>query len=366
MIQEFRAQSKTEQVSQYVKSLMDNDVLKPGDQLLAEDKLAKKLGISLVTVRRGLDLLVQENLIHRVQGKGTFAGPPKITKTLNINLVYPNHPDSNPTNPFFGPILNGINQYLEGKSIRLGLSPIPVASSFAEILKDRQWCSFLKEGAIFMNYRVTEEDSQQIKKHAIPLVHIGSSPSDTGLFSVDVDHEMGGYESTKHLLEHGRKRILVLCNPNRHYYTHGVLNGYQKALEEKNLTIDNSLIFTEAEHAEIPSYKLMEKLLQEREFDAVISFGSLATIGVVNCLKDKGKKIPEDIAFLSYNDFPEIAQYQNPTLTALAQPIPILGYHAAKLLLDIKNGKVSKSSGGKKMLIQPELKIRRSCGCHEK
>lgn len=366
MIQEFKAQSKTEQVSEYIKSLIDNDILKPGDQLIAEDKLAKKLGISLVTIRRGLDLLVQENLIHRVQGKGTFAGPQKLTKTLNINLVYPNHPDSNPTNPFFGPILNGINEYLEGKSIRLGLSPIPVASSFAEILKDSQWRSFLKEGAIFMNYRVTEEDSQQIKKHGIPLVHIGSSPSDTGLFSVDVDHEMGGYESTKHLLEHGRKRVLFLCNPSRHYYTHGVLKGYKKALHEKNIPIDESLIFTEAEHEEISGYQLMERLLKKRDFDAVMSFGSLATIGVVNCLKAKGKRIPDDIAFLSYNDFPEISQYQNPTLTALAQPVPKLGYYAAKLLLDIKNGKISKSTGGKKVLIQPELITRRSCGCHEK
>lgn len=365
MIQEFRAQSKTEQVSEYVKSLINSDVLKPGDQLIAEDKLAKKLGISLVTVRRGLDLLVQDNLIHRIQGKGTFAGPIKETKTLNINLVYPNHPDANPADPFFGQILNGINQYLSGKSIRLGLSPIPQTSSFAEVLQDSQWRSFLQEGAIFINYKISKQDSQQIKKHAIPLVNIGTSPSDTGLFSVDVDHEMGGYIATEHFLKHGRKRILILSNPNRHYYTPHVVSGYKKALTENNIEIDKNLIFEEAESEETPGFQLMNKLIKELDFDAVMSFGSMATVGVAECLKANNKRIPEDVAFISYNDFPEIAQYNNPPLTAVAQPVTNLGYHAAKLLLDIKNGKISKSTGGKKVLLQPELIIRRSCGSHE-
>ena len=364
MIQEFRAQSKTEQVSEYVKTLMESDVLKPGNQLIAEDKLAKQLGISLVTVRRGLDLLVQDNLIHRIQGKGTFAGPQKMTKTLNINLVYPNYPDANPGDPFFGQIINGINQYLAGKSIRLGLSPIPQTSSFADVLKDSQWRSFFQEGAIFINYKISKADVIQIKKHAIPLVNIGTSPSDTGLFSVDVDHNDGGYQATSHLIKHGRKRILFLSNPQRHYYAPDVLEGYKKALEENNIEIDESLIFEEAESEEDSGYQLMDKLLKDLNFDAVISFGSPATIGSVECLKANKIRIPEDIAYISYNDFPEISNYTNPKLTAIAQPVTKLGFHAAKLLLDIKDNKISKSTGGKKILLHPELIQRRSCGSH--
>ncbi|HPO91117.1 MAG TPA: GntR family transcriptional regulator [Victivallales bacterium] len=363
MFQEFRVQSKTEQVRKYIKDLIDSQILKPGDQLIPEDRLAQKLGISLVTVRRGLDLLVKDNLIHRIQGKGTFTGPQKVTRTLNINLVYPNSPDSNPEDPFFGQILNGINQYLAGKSIRLGLSPISQTESFAKVLQDNQWRSFLQEGAIFMNYKITEHDSRQIKKYGIPLVNIGNSPMDTGLFSVDVDHELGGYLATSHLIKHGRKRILVLSNSQRHFYTDNVINGYKKALQENNLNLDKKLLYDQAESEETPGYELMAELLNKLDFDAVMNFGSLATIGIINCLHQRKKRIPEDIAFVSYNDFPIISQFNHPTLTAVSQPIKDLGFHAAKLLLDIKDGKISKSTGGKKILLKPELIIRRSCGC---
>ena len=362
---EFKVQSKTEQVREHVKRLIDEGELRENEQLLPEQQLAKKLGISLITVRRAMDILEKDNYVHRVQGKGTFAGPGKCCRVNNINLVYPGSTDSNFENPFFGQVINGVNEYLSGRSIRLGLAPIPVSMSFADVINDARWSEFLGEGAIFMNYKITDNDLALIRKHSIKLVNIGTTPKGSGIFCVDTDHEEGGYVATSHLLKHGRKRILMLCNPRRHFYAYDVISGYIKALSDNNAAFDKKLIVEDARSGEAEGYMQMKRLLGRLDFDAFISFGDEATVGCINSVLDKNLRIPEDIALISYNDFPVISHFRNPRITAVSQPVCELGYHAARLLVEIREGRFPLAGDCSKIYLKPELKTKRSCGCNE-
>lgn len=65
-------------------------VYKPGDLLPTENELIKRYNISRVTVRKAMDLLINDGLIVRRQGYGTFVQSPKVEQTLNKVLHFSN------------------------------------------------------------------------------------------------------------------------------------------------------------------------------------------------------------------------------------------------------------------------------------
>ena len=65
------------QLVQKLKDDIENGVYKPGDQLLPERDFAAQNGVSVITTRKALEELVQEGIIEKKQGKGTFVAKPK-------------------------------------------------------------------------------------------------------------------------------------------------------------------------------------------------------------------------------------------------------------------------------------------------
>lgn len=75
-----------EQLASYIKIQIQAGVLKPGDQMITETNLCKILNISRTTVRQCMDRLVDEGLLVRYRGRGSFIADPKMKR--NINYLY--------------------------------------------------------------------------------------------------------------------------------------------------------------------------------------------------------------------------------------------------------------------------------------
>jgi DNA-binding LacI/PurR family transcriptional regulator len=92
---------------------------------------------------------------------------------------------------------------------------------------------------------------------------------------------------------------------------------------------------------------------------AVFGVSDALAIGAMRAFKDRGYKVPEDIAVVGYNDL-EIASLVEPPLTTVSAPIHDLGMKSMNMLLQLI------SSGQKKcenIILPTKLVIRRSCGC---
>jgi len=70
------------QIEEYIKELIENGELRPGDALPPEREYAEKYQISRMTVRQAFTQLVNEGLLYRLQGKGTFVAERKIEQPL--------------------------------------------------------------------------------------------------------------------------------------------------------------------------------------------------------------------------------------------------------------------------------------------
>jgi DNA-binding LacI/PurR family transcriptional regulator len=99
----------------------------------------------------------------------------------------------------------------------------------------------------------------------------------------------------------------------------------------------------------------MHRLLDEDpKLDAVFVASDMMAHGALQALKDAGRRVPEDVAVIGFDDF-EISRYSEPPLTTVRQPIVDIGRTMARQILGMIEGK----SGVPDVLVLPtELVVR--------
>jgi DNA-binding LacI/PurR family transcriptional regulator len=87
----------------------------------------------------------------------------------------------------------------------------------------------------------------------------------------------------------------------------------------------------------------------------VFAASDLMAAGALRALRAAGRRVPEDVAVVGFEDSP-VARYAQPPLTTVRQPIEELGRQATRLLLDRINGQ----AGGMRLILDTELVVRSS------
>ncbi len=115
------------------------------------------------------------------------------------------------------------------------------------------------------------------------------------------------------------------------------LSGYRDALAEADLGPDPSLQ-ANADFTQDGGAAAMEQLLAARpDIDAVFVASDLMAAGAIAVLAAAGRRVPEDVAVVGYDDSP-VATTVRPQLTSVRQPIEEMGHETARLLIDLIEG----------------------------
>jgi len=176
-------------------------------------------------------------------------------------------------------------------------------------------------------------DLRPARSAGVPLVAVGSSDL-PGFPVVDVDNRQGGYDATRHLLEHGHRRVATIVGPREWPSAAARLEGYRRALREAGLADDPALV----EHASdwgLESGRAAAARLLERgaDFTALFAHSDLIAIGAIRQLREVRRRVPDDVSVVGYDDLP-VADYVEPALTTVHQPMHEVGALAAGLVLD--------------------------------
>jgi LacI family transcriptional regulator len=200
-----------------------------------------------------------------------------------------------------------------------------------------------------------------------PLVFVDRAPVNYQADCVLLDNFGAGYSAAACLAARDRKKIAFI---SFHYGKIEIdqtmwerINGYKQALADAGIAVRNSLIkavpgssYSMAELKYAKTYRLMKELLAASA-DAVICGNSLSATGAFTCLQEAGARIPEDIAFITFDDdvWTSLAK---PKLTVVAQPTELIGSKAAqRLLLRIEGKKLP----FKTIRLKSRLIVRDSC-----
>jgi LacI family transcriptional regulator len=154
---------------------------------------------------------------------------------------------------------------------------------------------------------------------------------------VDVDNRAGGALATEHLIKLGHHRIAYVGKPSL-TSSQDRREGYRAALEQHGIPLDESLITVAEGSSERHGYEATQRLLKaERLPSAIFLANDLMAIGALKALTECGKRVPQDVSLVGFDDVP-MGEYVAPPLTTVHQPAFEKGVRATELLIQCLEG----------------------------
>ena len=198
---------------------------------------------------------------------------------------------------------------------------------------------------------------QKLSKTGIPFVAAGRPTNSQHISYVAVDNLTAAYNAVTHLISLGHQRIALIIGSRESYPSQERLAGYHKALDDRGLPPDEHLIAAAGSYTESGGYLATHQLLKHSP-DALFVAADRMAVGALRALSEVGRRVPDDISVVGFDDLP-LAKQTEPPLTTMRQPLAAIGKRLVQILFDIiENGPEPPHH----VLFDAELVIRASCG----
>jgi DNA-binding LacI/PurR family transcriptional regulator len=238
--------------------------------------------------------------------------------------------------PFFGQIVRGVSSALAGtrRQLMVTMAQAGTERSLLDGYLNRQHV----DGVLLLSLHGEDPLPGHLAARGLPAVMGGRPAAPSTLPFVDVDNTGGARQAIAHLAATGRTRIATVAGPQDMAAGVQRLDGYRTALCDAGLTAADSLVeygdFTEGSGMDA-GRALLDRV---PDLDAVFAASDQMAVGVMSALAAAGKRVPEDIAVVGFDDSP-IAQHASPKLTTVHQPVVAMGARMVELLVELIEGR---------------------------
>lgn len=326
--------------------------------------VAHRAGVSHPTVSRALrnDPLVTPDTITRIKQIASELGyvPSAAARSLKTSrsrvigvLV------NRTSDPFYSQVLDGIQDQLHGAGYAMFLG-----SANRDAAREQDLVQAMAErrvdGLIVCSMFVTRAARQQLNVHGAPVVVVHNRARDRIPHSIYHDDRYGARVLTHHLLELGHRRIAFLGNARGGRETRERLAGIRAALRAADLTLPKHYI-VHAPNGQLASGEIAARpfLDLKRPPTALIAFNDMLAIGALKTFRAAGKKIPQDVSIVGFDDV-TFAEYVAPPLTTFHQPKYRLGQEAARMMLRLLDENSDGKPAREVVTLRGELLVRAS------
>jgi len=210
--------------------------------------------------------------------------------------------------------------------------------------------------ALFITGICDQELFDAVSDVNIPTVLLDSYCNPADYCDIGHDDDNGGYMATKYLLDNGHKRIAFASSPMRDgYVMKERLKGYKAALAEAGVPYDSHLVFES--DVDLNACRVLAKeMLKVSNLTAVFATTDIMAAGLMTAFRELGKKIPEDISFVGFDDV-KLCQMTVPALTTIRQDMAEKAAAAANNMVLMLKGEKTKN---KRIELPVELIVRDS------
>ena len=171
---------------------------------------------------------------------------------------------------------------------------------------------------------------------------------------VTLDNERGARMAVEHLIAEGHREIGMINGHAQAFVSLERLNGYRNALKEAGIEYRPEKVYF-GDFEEASGREGIRHLLSRfPEMTAVFCASDTMAIGAIRELKDLGRRVPEDISVMGFDDI-ELASFVTPALSTVSQPVYEFGRKAVDLLIRMFDGEI-----GTAEVLEPKLEIRES------
>ncbi len=330
--------------------------------------IAELAGVSQATVSRALrnSPLVREETRQRVQqiarelnyfvNRNAAGLRTQQSNTIALLLFDETEGEDAQINPFFLSMLGYITRAASG----LGYDVLISMQQLTDDWHIEYQASNRADGLILLgygDYLTYHEKIEALARANTRFMIWGPMIDNQPGHSIGCDNVDGGYQATRHLLGHGRKRIAFLGSTSqRSPELASRYDGYCKALLDAGLEPDDRLK-VDAMSSEGEGYRAaLDLLSRDVEFDAIFAVTDVIAIDAMRALEDNGLTIPDDIAIVGFDDI-SLAGHVTPALTTVQQDIRQAAEGLVRGIVGLIEGKPVESTQ-----MAPRLIVRASCG----
>ncbi|MFK4145005.1 LacI family DNA-binding transcriptional regulator [Streptomyces sp. NPDC004065] len=304
------------------------------------EAVAARAGVSRATVSRvvngseGVREPLAERVRQAVEELGYVpnqAARSLVTKRHDAVAVVIAEPETRVfADPFFALQLRGISKELTAHDAQLVLLLTEGRDDHARV--GRYLAGGHVDGALVFSLHLDDPLPGLIQKAGVPTVFGGRpgwSEAARGIVYVDSDNRGGAREAVRHLVGLGRTRIGHITGALDQTSAVDRLDGFRDVMVDA----DPRLI-VESDFTPAGGERAMRELLDRcPDLDAVFAANDLTASGALRVLRERGLRVPEDVAVVGFDDMLPVAEQTEPPLTTVRQDIEEMGRLMARLLL---------------------------------
>jgi len=283
----------------------------------------------------------------------SLAGRP----TYNIGMVIPHTGSYSMASVYWPILLTSITDQAAARNRNVLLSTArseeDVDSAYKSILRGRR-----VDGLIVGAEQFGARQLAELLLKEFPFVVVGKGALLTPYW-VEVDNAGGASAMTRHLVDLGHRRIVMLAGPHDYPAVKERVAGFSAVMREAGLEpcVHHCAYHTEA--AEDRAAEQLRTLLGDSPQPLALFVGAGDLVmPALRVAAELGRSIPSDVALAAFDDHPFFEHF-SPAITAVSQPIHELGRVAAELLFAIMDGRQPEPPS---RVLPTRLMIRASCG----
>jgi LacI family transcriptional regulator, galactose operon repressor len=322
--------------------------------------VARLAGVSTATVSRALNgtgqiaprtrAAIEAAVAQLGYRPNTIARSLVTRSTQTIALLLPDI-----TNPFYAALVSGIQQYVLSHDHTMLL-----CTTEGDAEREEQYLSLLRakqvDGALVDGLVLPPDRIARFVREGFPIVCLDRDIDSTFIPLVQVDNRRGGKLATEHLLGLGHLRIAHVMGADGLHISHDRLAGYREALAAAGFAPDPRLV-VEGRFTEEGGYEAMRMLLDSTpELTAVFAANDLSALGVLHAIAESGRRVPEDISVVGFDDL-RLSAFMWPPLTTVRQPAVEIAQLATEILIGLMRGEEVRQM---RHFLEPTLVVRAS------
>lgn len=335
---------------------------KNSSKLTTIKDVAQAAGVSIATVSRVLNKqagvskelseqvqVAVEQLNYQLNG---IAKALKSSQSRSIGLIIPDI-----ENPFFPALVRGV----EDAAQKQGYAVI-LCNTDGKPEEEDRYLKFLLskqvDGILFVGNLKFEQNKSWLSALPVPLLLLDRRIEHAPFSTVMVDNELGASMAVDHLIKQGRQRIAIIGGKPGSPTSMERINGAMKSLKAHGYSSEEQLLLTGYFTFE-GGYEATENLITSGQFfDAIFAANDLMAIGIIECLGKYGRRVPDDVAVVGFDDI-RMAAWYKPSLTTVKQPVYDMGQVAVRLMVEHITGAITDCNH---KILKPELIVRQSSG----
>jgi LacI family transcriptional regulator len=330
------------------------------------EDVAERAGVSISTVSRvvnqsvpvepGTEARVREAIDELGYRPNLLARSFRRRVTQTIGLLVPDI-----SNPFFAEVARAIEDagFASGYSVVLCNSDLSEVKqeTYIDVLLAKQVDGLILISTGFIPPESGLDLMDRIGGAGVPCVVVDRDLGDLPIDQVMVDNHQGGFLAGRYLLQLGHRRIACVTGHRDLAPSAGRIAGFQRALAESGIGTPSTALVSGNGHYEGGIAAAQELLNRGEEFTAVFAFNDLMAIGVIAALQRAGRRVPDDVSVIGFDNIPQTSAVF-PAVTTIAQPTTDLGRRSVELLLERIN---NRDAPAQRLVLSTNLVERESC-----